>query len=434
MIIANENKEKSAMKFQIKKKNLFDALQRMHSVATKGIRSEFNKAGQATIEASPGKISFVASNGNMDAHFEIKTSVDANVKEVEPGKVTINIGVAKGIVKAIGGRDSDDHVLSLELNGGVLFIQDTEVKKNKKISTAKMETINEHFNLKFKKSAGFSYSFDSLMFKESVGCVGKYISPMTHDVRFQMICLHFIDNQVRFVCGDGHRFAVLSHPLPEGFETPDEAKYLVPVDQLQILSQVLEGSSMVTFTFENKSTYHVQLQNGMQLILKGIPDEKYIGYENHAFRHEEAQVAFDLNRKDLSDAMSLVQSVRDPEIEKQGNFLTVKLSVAADTDISLRVDENKYQCDYSCPVSFYALGDLTSLSSPYAAHHLSDVANSVESEYVRFYCLDEGKTVIAAMVDLHGTEKDDKGMPLLMPRENGGLLLFFANVLDNKAE
>lgn len=434
MLVELQNDGRLSMKFTMKKQNLFDALRRMGCVATKGVRTDFDKAGQVTISAQSDKVTFLTTNGNLDAFWEVTSITDQSIQNTVSGKVTVDVSVASGIVKTLGGRDSEDHVIQVELDDQNLVLTDLDAKRNKKSSVAKMQVLSSHHDLKIKKpTSGFSYTFDSEIFGRAVGLISRYASPVKFRVEYQMICLHFLKDSVRMVCGDGMRFAVFSCEPEKNANIPKEQKYLLPVDQAGIIVSLLDGSPKIEITFESPRLYHVQMQNGMQLVLKGIPDETYISYEKHAYRQDEAQNIFDLDRKELSDAVALARSVRDKESEDQGGFLSVRFDAQEDGSWKCEVVDNKYRCEYGCPANLYSVGERRNFVSHYPAQYLGDLSSAQDSEVVRFFCLEENGTMIAAPVNLHSTNKDQSGAPSVIANPDGtNLSFFFAATTDDE--
>lgn len=398
------------MKFVMTKKVLCNALEKMHRVGTRNIRSGFEMSGRVTIDAQADKVVFLATNGFLEARYEINAVEDPNLLISQPGKSTVDVSVFKGIAKAIGGLSNHEAVIELSLDGKMLHLADQGIKGKR--GKAKMETIDEHYEFAMKeKQQGFSYTFKTGDLRTGVLSVAKYQTPFAYKVRYQMVCFHFLRDEFRFICGDGQRFAVFTQKC-EGEECPavdnDEGvKYIIPADQLQIVTSIIspDESHQVKITFDTASSCSFTPVNGLSLRLLGIPTEPYIAYEKHAFRQNDAQSIVDVPVEAFIDGMALVAAVEDTDAATQGSFHSAKFTAGDDGSLKLVVDENRYQCDFACEVGFKKLKTNTLFESEYAAQFLQDVAQaSVGRSFIRFYCIHEKETIIA--VPMHGEEEE----------------------------
>ena len=309
------------MKFTINKKLLSNSMQKGFAVCTRGIRSEFKDAAKITIKADKGKVLFMSTNGYLD----IITTINDVVVD-EEGIATLNVGPATKIANAIG-RDNDDIEVLLKLTGGV---SPHVCFKNKNRSmNAKMET--EASDLKFtisKPKDGFEHVFPCKTFCQSVNDLSKYKSPYKYRLRYLMMCLHFLPDYTRFICGCGMRFGVLEHKNKNTITDLEDAKLgdkkLLPAEQASIIASIIEGEDDILMKWKENKNCYIESGNS-KLYLKGIPEEEYINYEIHAFRYEDAVAVVDIPREDLADLSNLVGATRDQESESEGEFLTCHL-------------------------------------------------------------------------------------------------------------
>ncbi len=419
------------MKLLITKKYLVAALDKMHAVATKGVRNEFERAGRVTLKVTKDRTLFMTSNGHLHVRFEVTKTTDSNF-DGEDGKITVAVGVFRAIAKALGGAKADNHVFEITSKENTLHIKDTAAKARK---TAKMEAVadNKDDDLKFKiPSKGFSHTISSETFGKGILRLEKYRSPLIYKIRYQMICIHFLPDELRFVCGDGMRFGVMSFKDNgvKGLKDKKHGdKYILPVDQTCIIAGILDDAKHIELLFEDAQTCYIRLSNGTEMLLDGIPATKYIEYENHAYRTDKAVDVIDIKAEELREGVDLIMAVRDKTIEDEGFFHSAKFMSKAD-DLDLIVDEGKYQAHFSGPISFNDLASKPEFNSEYAAQFLSDVSHACPvRSYIRFHCIEETGTVIATPVDLD-SKKDDKGLFLVKPDPAGdNITFFFASAL-----
>lgn len=411
------------MQFEITKSKLVEALSTMNEVATKGVKAEFPSAGRLTMEAKKDKVSFATTNGNMDAQYDINSEIDERLSVIKPGIVTVDSSAIKNICQLLGGKDSSSHRLGVELSDDVLKVRDLDA--GKKWRNVKMQLFTEHHEIKIKKEEGFKYTFATDILYRGISSVNKYASKLAYseDVMYYMICVHFLPNEIRFVCGNGVFFAVnciLGQTNIEGL--PEEGKrYIIPSDQAGILLSVLNGCNEAEFNFTNSKKVQVRTKSGMDLEIKGIPVDDYsLAYENHAFQENNAKVLVDVKTTDLREAMALVMSCRDKELESQQSFHSTRFSLDNDA-LNLVVDEGRYQCEVNCESKKYDIS-ANSYTDEYAAMFLHNVAMAGNNEFVRFYCVNEGGVMAAECLDLDNA-KDDNGVH--MRRDANNRLLFF---------
>lgn len=417
------------MKFTIKKGHLLDALERMKEVSTRGVKQDFDTANTVFIVSSEKKVEFFATNGYMQARFEVTKETDSIYSCELPGKISVDVSVVSGIVSVIGGK-SVDIALSVFVENDVLYIQDTSSKTKKKV---KIQTLNKDFTFNVSKpKSGTSFTLSCSDFLEGISVVGKYAAKFAYKIIYQMACLHIVKSktksEIRFVCGNGSRFAIYCKDVSlPNIKDDEDHKYIIPIDQAAIISSILDGAENVDFVYKNEQCCYIRPHNGMELLLEGIPNEKYVSYEQLAFKSDEAKAILDIKHDDFIEAMAVVKSVRDKDAEsgeQKKKFQSCRFT-CKDNVLEFNVDENKYQCEYSCEVNFYPVKDIQKYSSLYSAEFLGDVAFSSDQSYVRFYCIDEAKVIIARPVELDDKSKDEFGCPAVKENLDKSKLLFF---------
>ncbi len=413
------------MKFAMRKRHLVDAIDRMYEVATKGVKADFDLAHRITIEPDDKKVIFLATNGHLDARWEVIADKDNQLDSEKSSTVTVDATVIKAIVSSI---TPDNDLISFELDDkDVLHIRVMGLAKKQK-RYAKMQTLSKFHDFEIPKPRkGFSYQTKVQDFRQAIQ-IGRYASRLGYKIRYQMICLHFLEEETRYVCGDGMRFAVWQHfeekKNPQ-VENEDGVKYLLPADQAAIIACVAEGAESMDLVFKDYNHLYISPHNAATLMLNGIPSEKYIAYDKHAFRHKDAKAIVDVLRTSLED--SFIGALRDRAMEVEGHFLACQFESDSDGVFSLTVDQGKYQGQYSCEADFYDLANIGSFKSAYANMYLDDVAKSdPDKKYIRFYCIDTTKTIIARPVDLEDADSGPSSIKGTAP-----LTFFFAAVIED---
>lgn len=401
------------MKFVMKKHVLSDALDKMHRIATKGIKAEYDGAGKVTIEVAPDKVEFRTSNGHLFAKWEVTKETDSTVQGSDPGEITADVNVLRNVCNAAGTEDS---ALSVSIDNNVLLVKDMDAKRGG-TRRAKLETSFQPHNFKIKKSPkGFAYEFDTAIFRDGVSSVGRYVSPFAYKIKYQMICLHFLKDEMRFICGDGMRFAIRSFKD----SATEEGKYIMPADQAGIICSVLGDAQKVKITYENEQSCYISPFNGMEMHLKGIPNQKYIAYETHACdRDDDIEAIIRISREEFVQGMALVNSVRDKAAEQEGDFASAVFEAGTDQEFALSVDEGRNQCEFTYPCEFESVKkSRKSFKSMYASQFLTDVAEASSGKgIIEFSCIDEHGTLLAEPKD-EGSTADNR------------IWFFFASALD----
>lgn len=422
------------MKLEMTKKYLVDALSRMSEIATKGIRTEFEEAGRITIDAQDKKVVFLSTNGHIFSTFEVTQETDVALKIIDVGKVTVSAPIILATCRALGGR-SNDHVFGLT-SGDNLLIKDLDREKTDKRrqSQVELQIFDEDHKFQINKPrSGFTYRFPTDVLRTAINTVSKYHSTAAYRVEYEMMCLHFLKDEIRFVCGSGSRFGVYCISLNDKTGMPpisdiddDGKKYILPVDQAALMLKLFDGAEHVTFTYRDETHLYVKPENGVVLDVKGIPLVQYISYEKHAFRTNQSKAIVDINTVDLEEAAMIIMAVKDKEIEKQGSFHTYTLHVEEGKESAFfTVTEKKYNARWSGPADYYKIA-ADSFQANYAADVLQELSGASGGKgYVRFYCVDEDTVMIAEAVDLNENKKDENGIPEVIRKEGEPRFFFF---------
>jgi len=427
------------MKFTIRRNDIVEAIDRMFDVSTKGTKTDFGLSHRIRIEAGD-KLTLFATNGHLCA----QCTVDCD-SITEQGSAVFNAVTGRNIFRTIGGKGASDHKIEVELKDQSLRIRDTNSEYKK---WAKMHTLSEFdvFNIKVKK--GMSYSVTAKELSSSINIVSKYKAALLFDQVYLMMCMHFLQSENRYICGNGLRFAVLSRKNKSNAkinDTDQGDKWIMPCDQASIISSVLSqfGDTDVDIVFPDKKSCFMQVKN-LVLHLKSIPEMEYIEYDKHAYRFGDVVSIVDVPRSEFVDALSLVDAVRDKENEQEGDFLSCKFVADSSTNIlQVLVPTGKNQCEFECPIKYYNVKSDT-FKSEYSWAFLNDIANATDHEYIRFYAIDPAGVMLAESMDL--IKPNDKGefesdarisVPCPAPindKDSASLTFFFAAAINDDDE
>jgi len=424
------------MLFETQKQNLVKAVERIHEVATKGIRPEFKRAGLLTMSVADGQVTFLTTNGYLELRCTLDGDSEGGLQCGESATpVTVETDVFLGVLKSLGGAKANEHVIRVSVeDGGSIIVKDCTTRR-KKTAEAKIIAKTTHHTLSFSKpkAAKDQCSFSWDLFEEGMTTVGRYMSNFANRQQFRMLCIDILPEEMRFVCGDGVRFAILSYPL-EKSTTKSKAgtRYLLPVEQLLVLKKVFQGSDEIEFVFRDPQNCYVSSSNlRCEAFIKAIPQQKFISYERQMERVGEAVAIIDLKRADFQEGVELALSVRDTDSEEEGGNSThsVEMRFSESGELDAKVDEGKYRCKYSCPIDFYRLADVPEYIGKYAWTYLNDIVRGANTEYIRFYITPvdrEERKAEMLLVDLAelDSDADERGVPKL--KDCGRRLLFFA--------
>lgn len=408
------------MKFSMKKKDILSQLSKIVEVSTKGVKTDFEKSNKLTIKVEKNKVFLSTSNGNMDIISELTKDNEPSLAIDTDGITSVEASVLNKVISNLGDNNA---VVSLVLNSDtgtdVLSLTDLTAKKKKVV---KIETRSEHHNITISKPKdGFKYVFDSEDFRRSINIVSKYTLRLESKPIYEMICLHFLPNETRFVSGSGVRFVVLSNTINNAdIKSGEDKKFIIPNEQAKIVANVIQNSNQVEFIYKDAQTCYIKPQNGITLMLKGIPNESYMSYDKYAFRQDKAKTVIDIKKEDLLEAMKVVGSTEDKDSTDfhHCNFLI------KDDGVQF-ISEGRYAADVQCDAEITGNKDFKSC---YAYMFLNEMANAHENKYLRFYFIEPTDTVIVEPLDL--TDKKDTNGLYLPNVTNPKLSFFFAAAVD----
>jgi len=347
--------------------------------------------------------------------------------------VTFDVSVARGIVKAFGDRES---VLEIDVSDNLLKMSDLTAKtaRDRKRNVT-IATVQESIDASFEKpSRCFSHEFDASVFCDAIKRLGKYKTVLTSRPKYSLICVHILEKEVRFVCGNGLRFAVISRPLSlprtDLRSDGDGVKYVLPVEQTQIIAAACESSDKMTLCWKNPQECYIEAGN-MKMLLTGIPKEEYINYEAHAYREADAKSILDMPRDNYVQMVNVSGACRDAEEAAAGKFHSVQF-VAGNDVLRMVCDEGRYHCDVEFDGKYYDISSKPVFKSLYSWEFLSDLASAANKENIRFSCIDEQGILLAEPCNLD-TESDRNGIPKRKVDGDGHrLIFFFTAVTENE--
>ncbi len=392
------------MKFTISKRTLLGAFGKMYEVATKSVKSDFKLAHRVVIEASNKSIVFSATNGHLFAKYTVG---DKNCSIKDEGNVIVDASVGYEIIKMIGGSSSEtlEHDIEVEKVNDAFRVRDLDAKSRK---WSKMQTLasSQPFTIPTPKK-GNSYEMLSKDFAPAFKTVAKYQTLWEYDTEFTVIGLHFMEEETRFVCGDGSFFGVWSQKNRKPFkvENEDGDRWIIPAKQAAVIASVVDPDGTSVFTYTDAKTCHIACGD-LVLHLKGIPEETYISYDKHAFRYGDNVAVVDVNRQDFLDAINSVKAVRDKEAEKESDFHTCNLQTQ-DGEMVLSVPSGKYQCEFQFPAQYYKTTE-DSFESEYSWLFLNNIATASNKSTIRLYPIDAQGIILAEQLDLSESEKEDR--------------------------
>jgi hypothetical protein len=413
------------VKVNVTKKLLVEAIDRLYSVATKGIKTEWEMANRITIEVKSNQLLLRANNGLLKAEYEVPT-----IDKPENGVATIDVNMARNIIKALGANDA---VLEIQRKKDTLSVRDTTVAANRK-RVVRMPTQAKDHNFTISKPRkGFSYTFEDVSdFTESVKLVGKYKCPMQYKLRYLMTCMHFLPEEIRFICGDGMRFAVLSRQTKavSGLEDQGE-KYLIQVDQSLNIANAVENSTEMTMTFKSPQECYIEAENVRMHL--DTPKEEYIAYEKHAYRQDDAALVIDVARSEFVQIVGIAGACKDKELETEGKFHSVVVKTSPQ-GIELVCDEGSYNCDVDADCNFYPIDDKEEFNSAYCWDFINDVANAINKGTIRIYGIDEQGILIVEPCNIDEKDTDEHGVPKRKVDDGDGsrLIFFFAAATEDE--
>lgn len=417
------------MKLKINKDKLLEALDKMCEVSTKGIQTEYSKGDLVTVNIEEKQIVFQSSNGHLDARWKL---AEDTAKE-DTGSFTVKSTKIRQMVNKLPVAIPSAPLI-IDEDGDMLRISDPSRKRR----LVKLQKVKEEHNRRFgKPKGGDSHTFETDLLSRGIQKVTPFMSDLGYKIKYLMLCLHFLKDETRFICGDGTVFAIFRFD-DENPTINDAAglKYIIPCNQSLIIKNLLGNTKKVTIGWGDPSSKdykrkcYIQLDDGLELVLSGIPNEEYIAYDSHAFRTGDAKAIVDITVENFIKAVSVVGTCEDKERDKQGDFLSCDFEAIGD-EVGFTVNEGKYQCDIVVKGDYYNLNGKSSFSSHYAHKSLAEIARASHHEYIRFFCIEEQGIVVAHTADLLD-KKDERGVPLVKDEKTS--LSFFFCAVDKSTE
>lgn len=403
------------MKFTVQKKLMDDALSRLYEVSTKGVKADFKMACRITMTVKKSGIVFLATNGYMDAQYDI--TGDGYKVETE-GVATLDAAKVRDIVRAMG--QSGDVELEFEKttkdSSTFLKVRDTsEIKKRKgpaKWTWAKMPVLSQDhgFTISLPRK-GFRHAMKASILSDSLSTVAKYRAVMQYEPLYLVVCMHFLPKETRFICGDGGLFAVMIHHNESINTIVDDAgeQYLLQAEQASIISHIIKDETDVTIHYKDNHTCNMVAGN-LKLTVKGIPDGPYIAYEEHAYNYGASKAVIDIDREKMKDVLRLLGSLEDESINEEGDYLSWIFDTSESNELTLTVNENKYQGETFLSVNYYKAGT-SEFKSKYAHDIWVKLANAGDGDTLRFYGITSEGVAIIDPVTLVDTDEVDTKVP-----------------------
>ena len=416
------------MKFQIRGKTFRHAVGQMHLVASKGIASGCADARRLTLEVlRNNRVILSATNGCLHARLTLARSDDPFLKTIRPGRVVVDSAAIKKISTAMAGNEHGDHLLALRLEEDCVVVEDGMTKQ-----VARLKCRSKQPTTFMWPSTGTRLRFESATFARAVGAVARLRPPSlrNHKPRYAMICLHSTEGEMRFICGDGMRFGIYAFPWTRA-SSETETRFLLPAEQAEIMAQLAGDARAITLTYPDSTHCHATIDDHVEMFVTGIPDERYIRYDKHAYRSAEARWVLDTTRSQLRAAMSFIDAARDLEREQQDCVPTVILS--GDSS-ALCVENDSHQVSAPLAAQLHPLTNEARLRCEIFCEHLRDVVKANRGENVRLHFVGDS-SVLAKVGDLGSEPEDADGLPGFMPRADGTTMqFFFAPVLEEQDE
>jgi DNA polymerase III sliding clamp (beta) subunit (PCNA family) len=411
---------------------LVNALEKMYDVSTKALIPGYNFSGRVTIEVQTSKVLFASSNGCISVQTEVTKDDDPNIAGADRGVVTTDSVKLRDAVRKIA---TEKVTTPIELfdDGNMLLIRDAESKRKKLV---KLPRESDHHKLSIiKKPDGDSVFLETDHFLRSIRTVVPFQSTRGYKLEYQVVCFHWIGKDVRVICGDCSLFAVFTFPRHSKDMNKREMKRLIPCAQLSVMSSLVVDASELELVWKDKSTLWIK-GDGIEMIVRGIPDIDYVDYNKHAYRFDEANAYADVKISDLTEVSELLGVLRDKEREEQGKCHSCMVTAPSIDDhikFEITKDQGKFQCEYEIPATYHDLGDQPGFKSRYAHLFFDTPVHVARHPYLRFYLIKEIGTVNVRDVDLG--DPDDNGVPVELPEpDNCSLSFFFASVKDDEED
>lgn len=416
------------MEFRIRKAVLKDSIAKACNVASRKVKSEFDLGDRIKLNLTETSLTLTSSNGHLDFKAVIEKNDDNGLEVKSVGECIIEATFANSVINAIGGQASLDCIVDMRMQDGVVEVKDGSAAKAR---WAKLQTVADarEVTINMPKKCDLKHTFDTIDFVQCLSDVSKYAASNGYStkIKFQMVCMHFMQDRIRFVCGTGKIFAVCSlknQSIPD--VGAEGKKFLVPAEQAEIITKSIIDSNKVTCTFVGQSCYIEA--DGIQMHLYGIPETDYINYEKHAFRTEEAVLIADCESMEYVKGTQLIGSVKDKDIEKETFYSCDFVLNAKENSMYMAVDERKSKASYEFDVTCYNIKE-GEYKSHYSFKFLDIVSKACTRSHVRFYAIDPAGTIIVEPVDI-GEAKDERGVPVSVENSNRDMFFFFGAVKE----
>lgn len=425
------------MKFRMSKSVLAKAVQRASAVTTKGVKSDYEYAFRIAMDVKDDEIEFSSTNGHLQFTWSVDKKKDDNLEISEKGRYVVEADVVNKVVSALGG--SSDILIDVYYDNSKVYFKDASSNRKRLASIA---TISEFdtFSIATPRKSMVSHEFPVADFTYAISRVSPHVSPAGYRVQYAQICLDFIKDdegdKIRYVCGDGTRFAVMTFPQTTPLDIPESKQMVMPAEQAEIICKAVgKDATTLKMVYKDEHTCYLSTDDGAEMLLKGIPDVKYIAYEKHAFRFDDAKTIVDMEADEYIKACKVIGAVRDKEVEKQ--TFHSSLFTAENDEVNFKVDEGKFRADYSCEASIFEVTD-KSFKSHYSYKFLDEVGRAMPKSYLRFYCVSEKGTIIVEPVNYKiendSIISDERGIPEIEAADGEpDIVFFFAAVKDKKS-
>lgn len=417
----------------MQKNLLLTALRKMHDLATQAIMPDFNLDGRVTVVSEKKKLIFLSSNGHLEGRYTITSEQDPNVSSAETGKFTTDAVKFRDAVSRMMTED-ESSLIEISSTNELVTIRDISSKRKKLV---RLPIDPSHHELTFRKPSKAPTSvFEADQFIKAAHTVSPFMSKAGFRIRYQVVMLHWIKDEVRFVCGDGMLFSIYTLKKHTHDEINTELQYFIPVAQMLVIAKLMDLANQIEMTWnERKSVYLKSADMGLELCLKGIPEVKYIEYQNNAFRFDEAKAIADVKTEDMAEGSNMVGVLKDKEKIEQGKFhKCLIIAPSSDGFMEFRITnkQSKFQCEYEVPAQYYDVGKSYfegHFEATWAHLFLELPIKASCRSHLRYYFINE-KVINVASVDLL-EERDENNLPRIREVADEPKLSFlFANV-DN---
>lgn len=381
------------MKIRLRAKTLEYVVRRAHLVASRATAGDSDLAGRITVEASPNRVLFLSANDGLEVRLSLLPGDDPYLTELSPGQATVESHVFWKLAREFASEGKGDHPIDVSVDGDWLRLEDRAAGQQARIGMRR-----RHHKLRQEVRCGVRKTLLADVLRRGIGATGRYISHVAYKKRYHSILLDFVSDEIRFVCGDGMRFAVNSYPM----ENSEECRVLLHIGQARLMAELLQGSTHVECMLSDER-FVLSPDDGItEIVLRRPSGMTYIEYQRHAYQTDRACCIIDVRKEDFQRAVAQAEAVRDADAEKKGGFLHTVRFDASDLGLNLSVTEGRSLCDTTIPANFYSLDGTKRFLSDYAWDYLKDVATSACGSHLRFFAIGTSSTIIVDLCDLRG--------------------------------